>query len=213
MTDAPRLYLVTPRDADPAMLVEPLEVALGTGLVACLRLDLDTRDEADWTTAVNHLMPVCHAADVPLVVTDQPDLVVRLGVDGVHLATLDLGLKKLRQSFGDERIIGASGGAGRHRAMSLAEAGADYVSLGPVSPVSPVSPVIPGGTSAEGVAGDDLFAWWAEMIETPVVAEGGVDLAAARRLRETADFLAPDPALVWADPVAALQAFAEALGD
>ncbi|MEL6601349.1 MAG: thiamine phosphate synthase, partial [Pseudomonadota bacterium] len=77
-----------------------------------------------------------------------------------------------------------------------------YVTLGPVSD---------GGAAAEGKADDALFQWWAEMIETPVVAEGGVDLAAARRLAETTDFIVPDPALVWPDPAKTLPAFAEAL--
>ncbi|MEM7498195.1 MAG: thiamine phosphate synthase [Pseudomonadota bacterium] len=200
--DAPRLYLVTPRDADAATLLPAVEAALGTGLVACLRLDLEGADEETWTRAVNVLMPACHAAEVPLVVTDQPGLVEPLGLDGVHVATLDASLKKLRQTLGKDRIIGAAGGAGRHRAMTLAEAGADYVTLGPVSP---------GGAATEGFAEDALFAWWAEMIETPVVAEGGVDIATARRLAETADFIVPDPHLVWPDPAATLPAFANAL--
>ncbi|MEL6481522.1 MAG: thiamine phosphate synthase [Pseudomonadota bacterium] len=200
--DAPRLYLVTPRNASPEALVPGLEAALGLGLVACLRLDLDAADDDAWTQAVNLLMPACHAADVPLIVTDRPALVEPLGLDGVHLARSDASVKKLRAKLGTDRIIGASGGSSRHRAMTLAEAGADYVTLGPVSD---------GGAPVEGKADDALFQWWAEMIETPVVAEGGVDLAAARRLAETTDFIVPDPALVWPDPAKTLPAFAEAL--
>ncbi|MEL6767169.1 MAG: thiamine phosphate synthase [Pseudomonadota bacterium] len=200
--NAPRLYLVTPRDAAPESLLPPLEAALGLGLVACLRLDLDAADDDDWTRAVNLLMPACHAADVPMVITDRPALVGPLGLDGVHLARSDASVKKLRASLGDDRIIGASGGSGRHRAMTLAEAGADYVTLGPLSA---------DGAPAEAKADDTLFQWWAEMIETPVVAEGGVDLAAAKRLAETTDFIVPDPELVWPDPVGTLPAFADAL--
>ncbi|MEL6209531.1 MAG: thiamine phosphate synthase, partial [Pseudomonadota bacterium] len=87
--DAPRLYLVTPRNASPEALVPGLEAALGLGLVACLRLDHDAADDDAWTQAVNLLMPACHAADVPLIVTDRPALVEPLGLDGVHLARSD----------------------------------------------------------------------------------------------------------------------------
>ncbi|MEM8596416.1 MAG: thiamine phosphate synthase, partial [Pseudomonadota bacterium] len=158
--------------------------------------------EAACRAMVNRVMPSCHSADVPLVVTDRPGLVAPLGLDGVHLEMLDESIKKIREAIGSDAIIGATGGTGRHRAMTLAEAGADYVTLGPISP---------DGSAAEGLAGDDLFSWWAEMIETPVVAEGNVDLATAARLKETADFLVPDPALVWSDPATMLVKFAKAI--
>ncbi|MEL6264069.1 MAG: thiamine phosphate synthase [Pseudomonadota bacterium] len=202
MTDAPppRLYLVTPpmEGSDGAVWAEglagPLEAALATGQVACLRLDLGDAPDAEWTAAVNRLLPLAHAADVPVVVTDRPMLVGPLGLDGVHLAASTASLGRLRRELGDDRIIGALGGAERHRAMTLAEAGADYVAIGPAA-----------------AAGDELYAWWSEMIEVPVVAEGGIDLETARRLGPLVDFAVPEPA-VWDDPAHHLPAFADALG-
>ncbi len=190
----PRLYLVT-RPAAPEALLAPAEAMLATGSVACLRIDLGAAAEEDWIRAANLLMPPAHAAEVPVLVADRPELVARLGLDGVHLAG-GSGLAALRKRLGREAILGAHGGATRHAAMSLAEAGADYVALGPVTPET-----------------DALFAWWAEMIETPAVAEGGVTPEAAARLRDSADFVVPDPALLWGspDPAAALMAFARAL--
>ena len=89
--------------------------------------------------------------------------------------------------------------------MTLAEAGADYVSLGPVGDT--------GGLGDGSRAEDELFHWWAEMIETPVVAEGGVTPSDAARLAAYADFIVPDPA-VWSAPPGietALAPYAEAL--
>ena len=63
------------------------------------------------------------------------------------------------------------------------------------------------------VADVDLFAWWAEMIETPVVADGAVTLAAAPALAEHADFLCVGRA-VWNHedgPARGVAAFAEIL--
>jgi thiamine-phosphate pyrophosphorylase len=74
--------------------------------------------------------------------------------------------------------------------MVAAEAGADYVSFGPLT------------ASALGdgeVADPDLFVWWSEMIQTPIVAEGGMTSEIARALAPTVDFLALDQ-MVWDHP-------------
>ena len=201
-----RLYLVTPAKLDPERAAETLGKLLATGAVACVRLDLgEGLGEEDWIRAANHLLPACHAADVPLVIAEHHRLVAPLGLDGVHLGRSRTPLRDVRKALGRERIVGAFGGAERHRAMTLAEAGADYVSLGPLRDLDKL------GDGA--LAGDELFAWWAEMIEVPVVAEGGVTVEDAARLAATADFFVPEPSAIWnaPDPVAALNAFAAAL--
>jgi thiamine-phosphate pyrophosphorylase len=42
------------------------------------------------------------------------------------------------------------------------------------------------GTLAE----HDLFAWWSEMIEVPIVAEGGLSAEIVRQITPVTDFLA-----------------------
>ena len=89
--------------------------------------------------------------------------------------------------------------------MTAAEIGADYVSFGPVGA---------SGLGDGTVAPLDLFDWWSEMIEVPVVAEGGMtpDLAAA--LAPHVDFLALGDEL-WTHsegPAAALAAIVQRLG-
>lgn len=204
--DAPRLYLTTPTRIDPPAFAATLGAVLAACPVACVRLALDpASDEAAWTTAVNHLLPVCHAADVPLVVTDHFRIVAPLGLDGVHLAAARTPIREVRKALGRERIVGALAGASRHRGMTLAEAGADYVAFGPVAAT--------GALGDSDRASDDLFAWWSEMIETPCVAEGGVTPDDARRLGQTADFIVPELA-GWGDAgdvIAALRTYAAAL--
>ena len=65
--------------------------------------------------------------------------------------------------------------------MTAAEIGADYVSFGPVGAT---------GLGDGSAAPLDLFAWWSEMIEVPVVAEGGLTPELAADLAPVADFLA-----------------------
>lgn len=202
--DAPRLYLITPPAFEPEAFAPRLAAALDAAPVACVRLRLAGADEARLIQAANHLLPVCHARDIALVVEDHWRLVEPLGLDGVHLAQPRAQVRKVRAALGRERIVGAFGGATRHDAMAAAEAGADYVALGPVA----------AGALGDGAeATDELFAWWSEMIETPSVAEGGLTPAIAARLAEIADFAAPCRS-VWEAPEgaeAALRAYAAAL--
>jgi thiamine-phosphate pyrophosphorylase len=178
MTDMPQLYLVTPPEVDAAF-PDRLGAVLDAFPIACLRLDLATRDEDRITRAADACREVAHRFDVPLVVTDHVALVERLGLDGVHL-TDPRGLRKLRADWGADPIIGAFCGASRHDGLNAGEAGADYVAFGPAGETSL-------GTGAR--AEPDLFAWWSEMIELPVVAEGALDGAAVEALRDKVDFL------------------------
>ncbi|MGF1501285.1 MAG: thiamine phosphate synthase [Paracoccaceae bacterium] len=176
----PRLYLVTPPVFEPqafaATLARVLDGPAGPE-VACLRIALaPPADEDAWVAAANHLLPVCHAAEIPLLVTDRASLVDRLGLDGVHVSAGPIG--RIRKALGGDRILGASGGQSRHKAMTLAEAGADYVTVSP-----------PGPDLV------DLLAWWSEMIETPSVAED-VGPEDAAQFAGLADFLSPHPQ-VW----------------
>ncbi len=200
-----QLYLVTPQGFEPAAFATALERALNAHPAACLRIDLGAQPEERWREAASHLLPVAHAHDVALVIADHYRLVAPLGLDGVHLGSGVASVREARRALGADRIVGAFAGASRHRGMSLADAGADYVSLGPVGETGDLG----DGRRAE----DELFHWWAEVIETPVVAEGGVSPSDAARLAPYADFIVPDPS-VWSAPggiEAALAPYVEAL--
>lgn len=203
---ANRLYLVTPAQLEPEPFAALAARALATGHIACLRLDLGAAVEEAWRAAASTLRPVAHAHDVALVIAEHHRLVEPLGLDGVHLAASRTPLREARRALGPEKIVGAFAGVSRHKGMTVAEAGADYVALGPVGDV---------GALGEGTrAGDELFEWWSEMIETPVVAEGGVTVEDAARLAQWVDFVVPEVS-VWEAPEgieAALARYAGALG-
>jgi thiamine-phosphate pyrophosphorylase len=181
-----QLYLITPPNPG-AGFADTLAALLDMGGIACVRLQVEG-GEAAIRTLADTLRPVCVDRDVPLVMTDHIRLVAAHGLQGVHLT--DAGaqaVRAARQALGRDAIVGAFGGTTRHKAMLLAEAGADYVSLGPVR----------AGALGDGREADaGLFAWWDAMIETPSVGEGGLQPADAT-LR--ADFLAPRLS-VWDHP-------------
>ena len=203
MSDGP-LYLATPPVFDAADLAARLDTALGGGLVSCVRLALATADEGEWQSTAAALHEVTAAHDIALVITDHYRLVAPLGIDGVHLSDQRTPLREVRKALGPDRIVGAFAGVSRHQGMALAEAGADYVSFGPVGDT--------GALGGEARADYDLFHWWSEVIEIPLVAEGAVGIEEARNLAGLADFIVPDPSVWRADDIAAaLSDYASAL--
>jgi thiamine-phosphate pyrophosphorylase len=191
-TETPQLYLTTP----PAIgggFADRLAAALDAASVACVRLDIATRDPEALGRAADALREVAHARDVPLVIAEHIGLVERHGLDGVHLIDGARGVRSARKALGGDRIVGSFSRTSRHDGMTAGEAGADYVAFGPVRDT---------GLGDGTVAGRELFAWWSEMIEVPVVAEG-VDAATAAELAPVVDFVVPDVAVWEAGDVAA----------
>lgn len=177
--DRPQLYLVTPPEIDLMAFPERLAAVLDAHEVACLRLSLATRDEDTLLRAADAVREVAHAHDIALVIDTHIVLAQRLGLDGVHFPDGGRSVRAARKELGPDAIVGASCGTSRHDGMNAGEAGADYVAFGPVA----------GTTLGDGsVAERELFEWWSEMIELPVVAEGGLTEALVRELTPVVDF-------------------------
>ena len=194
--ERPQLYLVTPPDVDLSGFPDRLARVLDAEEIACLRLALATRDEDRLARAADAVRAVAHERDVAVVIDTHVALASRLGLDGVHLLDGARSVRKARKELGGDAIVGAFCGASRHDGMSAGEAGADYVAFGPAG-----LSALGDGSRAER----DLFAWWSEMIEVPVVAEGALDAETVARLAPVTDFFAIGEE-IWSDddPVAAL---------
>ena len=137
-----------------------------------------------------------------LVIERHALMVDRLGLDGVHLMDGGHNLRQLRKDMGNEVILGAFCNTSRHQGIGAGEAGADYVSFGPVA----------ASTLGDGNQVDpELLSWWSEMIEVPVVAEGGLTQDVIRNLSDRVDFFAIGPE-IWntENPLTSLQALAAA---
>lgn len=201
--DTPQIYLVTPPEFDLGSFPERLEAVLQGAEIACLRLSLATRDEDRLMRAADAVREVAHRADVALVIDTHVVLAERLGLDGVHLTDGARSVRAARKALGSDAIVGAGCGQSRHDGMNAGENGADYISFGPVA-----------GALGDGELADfELFQWWSEMIELPVVAEGGLTEETVRRLAPVTDFFAVGEE-IWRedDPLAALRTLMAAMG-
>lgn len=179
--DRPQLYLITPPNPDTVSYPDMLASVLDAVDIACLRLSLASDDADHVARMADVTRTIAHARDVPLVIDRHLRLVTPHGLDGVHLPDGARQVRAARKELGPDRIIGVACGNSRHEGMSAGEAGADYIAFGPVNPslLDTNSPVDP-----------DLFAWWSEMIEIPVIAEGGLTDDTVQSLAPVCDFLA-----------------------
>ena len=201
--EQPQIYLITPPEFELGRFPQTVAAVLDAVEVACLRLSLASHDEDRLGRAADALREVAHARDVAMVIDTHVMLAERHGLDGVHLHDNGRNTRLARQELGSDAIVGAFCGASRHDGMNAGEAGADYISFGPV------------GTSAlgDGTSVDrDVFAWWSQMIELPVVAEGALNQTLIRELAPVTDFFGIGSE-IWSadDPVAALKSLHTAM--
>jgi thiamine-phosphate pyrophosphorylase len=188
-----RLYLVTPPLLDPERFAPDLEAALAGGDVACLQLRLkDVTDDAV-RQATMVLKPIAQRHGVAFIMNDRPDLAAELDCDGVHVGEEDMPYAEARRLLGPDRIIGVTCGASRDRAITAAEAGADYVAFGAFFP-SPTK----GG--AKYRATPEVLQDWSETTVVPCCAIGGITQQNCGPLVEAgADFLAVISS-IWSYP-------------
>lgn len=179
--DQPQIYLISPHEFELSVFSEQLKGILATTEIACFRLAMPGADLDSLARTADSLREICHAADVAIVIENHAKLAMAHGLDGVHLNDGPRRVRDLRKDLGADAIVGAFCGASRHNGLSAGEAGADYVSFGPITP-DPLADGAPAET--------DLFAWWSEVVEVPVVAEGGLTPDQIKTLAPLTDFFA-----------------------
>jgi thiamine-phosphate pyrophosphorylase len=156
-----RIYLVV-EAAPPA--IEHLKAASEAADVACC-LIVPAADTPDAVTSARPIVAAAQRAGIAALIAEDADLARTLSADGVHLgpsAQLLQAYSAARQALGRDAIIGADVGVSRHNAMSLAEAGADYIAFG--------APARLKDRARARERRDALVAWWAEIFEVACVA-------------------------------------------
>ncbi|MDX5350715.1 MAG: thiamine phosphate synthase [Paracoccaceae bacterium] len=196
--DRPQITLITPPAFDPETFPDRIARVLDGTEIACLRLSLATKDEDILMRAADAAREAAHARDVAVVIDNHLILAERLGLDGVHLTDGSRHVRKARKDLGADAIVGAFCGTSKHDGMTAGEAGADYVAFGPIGATA-----LGDGSQAPF----DLFEWWSEVIEVPVIAEGALTAELVARFGPVTDFFAVGEEIWGAeDPLSALKA-------
>jgi len=184
--DAPRLCLVTPVLDAAEPFLPGLGQALAAGDVASLLLRLAAPEAPGAEKIVRAVAAPAQSRGVALVVAAAPQIALRAGADGAHVAGCGPELADAVERLSPRYIVGAGALETRDDAMRAGELGADYVLFG-----------------EEGAAGLDDVAervgWWAELFNTPCV-------AVARSLDDIGPLVAAGADFVmlgdcvWSDP-------------
>jgi thiamine-phosphate pyrophosphorylase len=202
---AARLYLVTPVLEDASFAPRLAEACAG-GTVAAVLVRLAPANERSLINQVKALGPSVqdHGAALIVAVEGEADIATvaaRGGADGVHVQGDPARVRELRERLKDGRAVGAGGIRTKDDAMTLGEAGVDYLLFGEPRPDGSV----PSLDSVVERAG-----WWAEIFETPCVAFAP-DLDAIPALVATkAEFIALSDA-VWSHEGGPAKGVAEAV--
>lgn len=176
------LYLVVETgEGAPARLAAALDAAA----VATVLIRAANGGALD-AAAVKPLVELARKSGIAALVADDPALTRATGADGVHLGAGTSSLaayQAARAALGDQKIVGVDPGVSRHDAMTLAEAGADYVAFGAPSHLK---------DRDKGLdRRNELVAWWAEIFQVPCVAFDVETAEEAEALaRGGADFVA-----------------------
>lgn len=189
----PQFYLITPLIDDVPAFQPRLEALVASGVFTVVLLRIRAASETELKRRASDLRAPLAAAGIAVLIEapDEPRLVARLQLDGVHTQSpvvLDACIEALKP----ERIVGAGALRSRHDAMEAGEKDVDYVMFGEPRAdgfIPPLPQTI------------ERAAWWAEIFNIPCVAYAP-DLAAVAPLAATgADYLALGPWLFdAADP-------------
>jgi thiamine-phosphate pyrophosphorylase len=148
---------------------------------AAIQLRAKDLSAREYLSLLGVLGPICRDAGVPLVANDRVDVAAVAGCDFVHVGQGDLPLAAARRLAPHLRV-----GISTHDLTQLAHALAerpDYVAYGPVYPTASKAAPDP----VVGIAGLRAAYLLSRAAGVPLVAIGGITLARAREIAETAD--------------------------
>ncbi len=157
---------------------DPRVVAASALRGGATRLQLRTKSMADRDrlALARDLSRLCQRASVPFVMNDRVDLALLAGADEVHLGQDDLGIGDARR-ITDRLPIGRS----THDLAQLRaarEEGADRIAFGPVFPTR-------SKANPDPVVGLERLAEALAIVDAPLVAIGGIDLARCAELAKS----------------------------
>lgn len=131
-------------------------------------------DARDTLALAVRLLDVTRPAGALLFVNDRVDVALAAGADGVHVGDDDLPVEAVRRIAPAGFLIGRSVDD-PEGARTAAAAGADYVGIGPVRPT-------PSKQDTGPVIGVEGVRRVCRAVDVPVVAIGGVDVAASEEI-------------------------------
>ena len=212
MTAPPQLYIISPEtidDVDSFVAILPDVLQKSGATCFQLRLPANPDNRLDMAKTI---VPVVQDLGIACIIGDDMDLAKSCGADGVHLETptqdnetiTPADVKNAKSVLGDNAIVGVSGRNSRDIGLQCADAGADYVSFGTVFKSSHKPHL-----DAKGM---ETLNWWAEMVEIPCVAIGGITADNLPQIMDSGvDFVGVIAGIWQGEPISNAEKFAKIL--
>lgn len=124
------VYAITESNKSDKELYMQVEKALKGG-ATIIQLREKRLDEKAFIKRAVELKKLCHSYKVKLIINDNLKVALQSGADGVHVGKEDLPVKKIRQTAGDDFIIGATAKTVPD-ALNAEKDGANYLGVGAV---------------------------------------------------------------------------------
>jgi len=139
------VYLVASPQKPVSHLLETVTAALEGGVSMVQLRDKGVYSPEEKAEAGRALRQLTRRFGVPFLVNDDPPLARRMEADGVHVGRDDPSPRIARAVLGPQAIIGVTVYGKPSEESAAAEAGADYIAVGPFfpSPTKPEEPLLP----------------------------------------------------------------------
>ena len=159
------LYAVTDRMwTGKQTLMEQVEDALKGG-ATCVQLREKELDEDDFLQEALEMKALCEKYHVPFFVNDNVEIAVKCKADGIHVGQSDMATAKVRQTVGEDMMIGVSVHS-VEEALEAVRNGADCLGVGAMFSTS---------TKANAdVLTKEVLKEICDAVDIPVVAIGGI---------------------------------------
>lgn len=161
------LYVITQPPRAGQSYSAMIEAAC-TGGADAIQLRDKTLSSRELFRLAKDLQAICDRTGTLFILNDRVDVALAADVDGVHVGQEDLPVRVVREMMGHKKLIGCSTHS-TAQALAAVGDGADYISCGPLfaTPTKPdYAPV-----------GQDLVKEYRQLVRTPFVAIGGIDLS------------------------------------
>ena len=159
------LYAITPEEAESALLVAKVRLALKGG-ARVVQYRSKHPDRLLRLSQAAQLLGVCRDAGAAFIVNDDVDCALEIGADGAHIGREDGDTAAARKRLGPALLLGVSCYNRLDLALSAEQAGADYIAFGSM---------FASGTKPSAVRAPlELVTRARSQLRVPIVAIGGV---------------------------------------
>ena len=159
------LYAVTDRMwTGKQTLLEQVEDALKGG-ATCVQLREKELDEEAFLQEAIEMKALCQKYQVPFFINDNVEIAVKCKADGIHVGQSDMATSKVRQTVGEDMMIGVSVHS-VEEALAAVRNGADCLGVGAMFSTATK-------TDAD-VLSKEVLRDICDAVEIPVVAIGGI---------------------------------------